>query len=527
MLRPEQTKREVIVVIPAEAGTAARPYLPSGQTAGQLSARQQVVNVGAALLAALGLSETSVNEPVPWEFGDPAPTQVSEPVPTVWEPTPWEFGDPAQQQNVDDLVPTKQPAPWVDPSGWDLLDIEPPTKPTLPTGWVEQWRCNLHPFEIIKGFPPSGCITGYRVENWGEFWNKPNHGVGFRFVRYANNTKVVFHEIDWPLYVVDVNEVEYAWYHVEAKWQLWIPNALGDELQTQELGEQLNVIGKRKPAPQPRPKVDHKTAQRNAIMPERVPPNVLNPPAPKIWYSLLPKLDRLQDTLTIYERKSGYDPELFTPTGEQPKPQVETNPTGEKPYIFPPVQISDDPDALPHPVLQAIGSKSKHKKEPPRRRNERERKVNVKGMGGAVLRIAGNYTEMVDFIDAMYDTLPSEYKLRWKKTDHLWHKPPPYKKLQQLALHWDKIKVTDAVAAYFEEYMSDLVAGAQGQLGARISKRLGLQRGAGVNTMQRMARQNVNFMRAIPKEVDVINASYYPITNHKLVWDVSPRIINL
>lgn len=118
-------------------------------------------------------------------------------------------------------------------------------------------------------------------------------------------------------------------------------------------------------------------------------------------------------------------------------------------------------------------------------RGDKERKLKAGPALTKVLRYIGHVTEAADFVDAIYDALPSQYRPRYKNTKYEKQNVSYREKLQALYDHWDKVEVDQAVYNLIYENAMDRVWGEIGKAGAQVSKNLGHHHGAGINSLTR------------------------------------------
>lgn len=106
---------------------------------------------------------------------------------------------------------------------------------------------------------------------------------------------------------------------------------------------------------------------------------------------------------------------------------------------------------------------------PPRAR-ERERKQRLVGASAAVYRALQDtinfVTESDDFINAVWRAIPAELRPRRALHD-------PVNKMADIARHWDKLNVREALCNLVAENLEDRIYGATGRATQRASQRFG------------------------------------------------------
>lgn len=129
-----------------------------------------------------------------------------------------------------------------------------------------------------------------------------------------------------------------------------------------------------------------------------------------------------------------------------------------------------------------------HTLSPPVKRGDsgtKERKTRLSPAISAILKGVSKATEGVDFVNALYDALPPQYRPRYRKTKHEKRAVTPQEKMKALWENADKIDISEAIENLISNQIEDYVYGKIGQQAGRNSELLGRQYGFGQNTIMR------------------------------------------
>jgi len=108
-----------------------------------------------------------------------------------------------------------------------------------------------------------------------------------------------------------------------------------------------------------------------------------------------------------------------------------------------------------------------------------------------MIRALSSATEARDFIDALYQALPSDYRPRFNGTKYEKLKVSDREKMQALISHGDHIDLVKAIENLLYENFEDAVYGKIGKVGGDVSKRLGFEHGAGINSLNSRLRRSL------------------------------------
>lgn len=117
-----------------------------------------------------------------------------------------------------------------------------------------------------------------------------------------------------------------------------------------------------------------------------------------------------------------------------------------------------------------------------------------------LIRAVNFLTEANDFVDAIYEALPAEFRPRWKDTPYEWRKPTPQAKLEAIFENYDKLNAVDIFENLIYEQLEDKFYGMIGRTNAENSKRLGLLPGFGLNSLSTVVRKTHSEYRDYDKE---------------------------
>lgn len=151
--------------------------------------------------------------------------------------------------------------------------------------------------------------------------------------------------------------------------------------------------------------------------------------------------------------------------------------------------------SVSHQTATADGAPPTHRLAPPTRSGRsnrpttKERKVRVSGLANAILRKIAMVTETKDIIEAFYDALPSEYRPRYKDTDHELMYPSLYQKMKSLIENGEHIDVTQAFFNLLTEQIEDEIYGQLNRAGGEASILLDRPYGTGLNSIYSRIRR--------------------------------------
>jgi len=126
---------------------------------------------------------------------------------------------------------------------------------------------------------------------------------------------------------------------------------------------------------------------------------------------------------------------------------------------------------------------------PPKNEKEAKHKLPTAAIG--ILKAVNALTEGIDFVDALYKALPSEYRPRYRNTKHEMKSTNPLQRMEAVIKHGDKIDISDAINNLVENQIEDYVFGKIGKATGQVSKEAGLNYGMGLNTIQRKFSKSV------------------------------------
>lgn len=128
--------------------------------------------------------------------------------------------------------------------------------------------------------------------------------------------------------------------------------------------------------------------------------------------------------------------------------------------------------------------KGPHVSRPPGKGEKEQKRQPPKALARA-FGIATGATEAIDLIDAFYEALPKEYRLKKKpsRADDRWgyrisREPTPQEKLLQLYIHWDKV---DFEAAMINVVKNHLIDGVIGTISGGADSQLRKMGGSGLS----------------------------------------------
>ena len=175
-------------------------------------------------------------------------------------------------------------------------------------------------------------------------------------------------------------------------------------------------------------------------------------------------------------------------------PEIEDFPVPDAPYY--PSTVPNDwsvsIDDIPAGQAGQSAPKTHDLTTPSSRPPKREKEVKHKLPTAAVhiLKAVSAVTEGLDFVDALYEALPSEYRPRYRKTKHEKLNVTPHEKVKALLEHGENIGIYDAISNLVSNQIEDYTFGKLGQLGGEISRRIGSPYGMGVNTINRKIQKS-------------------------------------
>lgn len=189
------------------------------------------------------------------------------------------------------------------------------------------------------------------------------------------------------------------------------------------------------------------------------------------------------------------------PHWEHPNREVGYHPPASYPQGWSyPVDVIPNSYAVTHSFngRPANPPRNHERDRPPPR--QREVKAKVPAAMVPLIRAVNFVTEANDFVDAIYQALPAEFRPRWKDTPYEWRNPTPQAKLQAVFDNYDKLDAVDIIENLIFEHFEDRFYGMIGRKNAETSKRLGLLYGAGLNSLSTVVRKTVSEYRDYDKE---------------------------
>lgn len=125
-----------------------------------------------------------------------------------------------------------------------------------------------------------------------------------------------------------------------------------------------------------------------------------------------------------------------------------------------------------------------------RPRSEKERKIKLSPAFIIMLKAASATTEGIDFVNALYDALPDEAKVKFRDTEHVLRSATIQQKLQALYDGADKLDIPQAFQNLIQEQFQDYVYGKIGKASGEVSKAAGLNYGAGFASIASRLRKS-------------------------------------
>lgn len=213
------------------------------------------------------------------------------------------------------------------------------------------------------------------------------------------------------------------------------------------------------------------------------PPAILPPVVPETWPSTA---DPALAPPFMGQPFSAPVPYHLNPIWRAPN-RVVSNGTDNPPLGTVPndwsVSIDVSRNPLPHSAPKT------HELRPPRD-NEKEGKVKASALAVYALKAVNHVTEGIDFVNALYDALPTEYRPKFKDTNYELLNVTPEKKAKAIFQNFDKINLAEALQNLISNEFEDRLIGEVGQWTGDISRDLGLNYGAGFNTLLRSASKH-------------------------------------
>lgn len=153
--------------------------------------------------------------------------------------------------------------------------------------------------------------------------------------------------------------------------------------------------------------------------------------------------------------------------------------------------------SIQSPAAQGAGQAAPrtHKLVPPRRggpsaRKEKEIKVKVPHALSVILKVAGQATEGVDLVNAIYDALPVEYRPKYKNTSFEKRNVTIQEMMGAIWEHADKLPMDQVINNIIEDNIKDAAFGKLGQLHGDVSIRLGRPYGFGTSGIDSRLRRS-------------------------------------
>lgn len=208
------------------------------------------------------------------------------------------------------------------------------------------------------------------------------------------------------------------------------------------------------------------------IAPELYPPLVPVPQPEPLPWAQIPK------RVTRVDRVPGHRWEAGNEV-ENPNSVPGQSPT--KPYAT--------PQQAPSVVVDSVGvtiipPTSHFYARPPR--GTKEGKMKASPAAAAILGAISTFTEALDLIDVLYQSLPKSAKVKYKGTPYELRTPTPDQKLKAIYNGFDQIDPSKAVSNYVANQIEDMIYGKIGKASSRASQalrihgdaRIGIQAGA-------------------------------------------------
>lgn len=119
----------------------------------------------------------------------------------------------------------------------------------------------------------------------------------------------------------------------------------------------------------------------------------------------------------------------------------------------------------------------------------KERKIKLSPAFVIILKAVSMATEGIDFVNAIYDALPPEYRPKFRNTDYELRSADLRMKMHALFENADKIDIEKALRNLAAEQFEDYLYGQIGKFGGEVSKSQGLNYGAGFNSLSTRLRK--------------------------------------
>jgi len=147
------------------------------------------------------------------------------------------------------------------------------------------------------------------------------------------------------------------------------------------------------------------------------------------------------------------------------------------------VSISPKPNPKPAPHVHTLAPPGALG--PPGRPKDRETKRKMSPMQAAAIKAVSSVTEGLDLLNALYDSLPPQYRPRYRNTSHEKLSLTPTEKMRALIDNADHIDMAALAKNVVMENVEDQIYGRIGQVGGQISRRLGIPYGGGLSPISR------------------------------------------
>lgn len=348
---------------------------------------------------------------------------------------PWRFWNPETKQ-PQNTVPSPLIIPPGEeiPAGWDL------------SGWTEVHNCTA-----IGGGPNSEVTLrpcgSFGVESWAN-WTAAEGQLRKQTVGANETFTAAFYDFYEPHPTQPVN---YMRYQVAQIWQITQPSSDPD----------LDITSIQIPAQAGSPAMNYAPFPYETLVPSIDPlshpafaPEATPLPIP---YRYLP-----------YRRPNPYRAPEYQPVWG-PGPE-------KKEWVIPVHALPVDAKA----VLDigtgkpARPEKPFHERRPPGKR-EKEWKGKLYGPAyRAIINVVNKITETEDFIDVLYDALPSNVKPRYKNTKYERKKVLTLDKALIIYRHADKLDMDKVITGLIYEHIEDRFYGAIGKAHIQLARDLGL-----------------------------------------------------
>lgn len=122
----------------------------------------------------------------------------------------------------------------------------------------------------------------------------------------------------------------------------------------------------------------------------------------------------------------------------------------------------EDVSEWPQPRVAPNLARSFHDRRPPRR-NEKEVKYRLPRAARLAVRAASSFTEALDALNVLYESLPDIYKPRYNDTRFVWKHPPPHIMAKVVWDNFDKIDMAEFRKGFLLNEIQDTILGTAGR----------------------------------------------------------------